>query len=99
MNTETALRCLCGGASFTSVFTYTAPPDGEVRYPFSSPGRYHREVLRCAFCGHFRSVHALDDSALYSGDYVSSTYGDDGIQRNFERITALPPSRSDNVGR
>jgi SAM-dependent methyltransferase len=99
LTTEQAPRCICGGANFTTVFTYTAPPDGEVRYPFSSPGQYRREVLRCAFCGHFVSVHAMDDSALYSGDYVSFTYGDDGIQRNFQRITTLPPSRSDNVGR
>jgi SAM-dependent methyltransferase len=42
----------------------------------------------------------MDTSALYEGDYVSSNYSDDdGIRRNFERIIALDPSRSDNTGR
>lgn len=91
--------CLCGATAFTSIFTYTAPPEGEVRFQFSSAGRYQREVLRCGVCGHFVSIHAMDAGALYTGDYVNSNYGDDGIRRAFERIVSLDPSQSDNVGR
>jgi SAM-dependent methyltransferase len=36
---------------------------------------------------------------LYSGDYVNSNYGDDGLQRAFARIIALDPAKSDNAGR
>jgi 2-polyprenyl-3-methyl-5-hydroxy-6-metoxy-1,4-benzoquinol methylase len=38
-------------------------------------------------------------SNLYQGNYVNSTYGDDGIRRSFERIIGLDPAKSDNVGR
>lgn len=37
-------------------------------------------------------------SGLYSGEYVNSTYGDQ-MRETFERIQALPPARSDNLGR
>jgi SAM-dependent methyltransferase len=50
-------------------------------------------------CGHFLAVHAMGMHGLYTGDYVSSTYGEDGMQRAFERIIALPPAQSDNIGR
>jgi SAM-dependent methyltransferase len=45
------------------------------------------------------AVHNMDIQGLYTGDYVSSTYGEDGMQRAFERIIALDPARSDNRGR
>jgi 2-polyprenyl-3-methyl-5-hydroxy-6-metoxy-1,4-benzoquinol methylase len=90
---------LCGGTDFARVFTYHAPPEGEVRFRFNSAVGYLREVWRCGRCGHFVSVHNMDEGALYTGDYVTSTYGDDGIRRAFERITALDPAKSDNVGR
>lgn len=94
------LRCPCDGRHFTRVFTYTAPPVGEVRFDFSAGGGYHREVWRCEICHHFVSVHQMDMSGLYRQDYVSSTYGDaDGLRRTFERLTALPPDKSDNLGR
>jgi SAM-dependent methyltransferase len=36
----------------------------------------------------------------YAGDYVNATYGDDaGLRAAFQRVVALPPQRSDNVGR
>ena len=39
-------------------------------------------------------------SELYGHDYVSGTYGDaEGVRRTFDRINALAPERSDNVGR
>jgi SAM-dependent methyltransferase len=41
----------------------------------------------------------MDEGALYTGEYVTSTYGEDGLRRAFERITGLDPARSDNAGR
>ena len=93
------VRCLCGGERLTTVFTYEEPPLGEIRFQFSSAAGYQREVLRCEVCGHFVSVHDMDAAALYTGDYVSSNYGDDGIRKAFDRITSLPPEQSDNAGR
>ena len=93
------VRCLCQGERFASVFRYEAPPEGETRFQSSAVSAYHREVLQCQACGHFVSVHEMPTEGLYTGDYVSSTYGDDGIRRAFERITSLDPARSDNVGR
>ncbi len=82
----------------SSVFVYHDPPVGETRFTFSDMG-YYREVLRCANCGHYMSIHEMDDSELYTQDYVNSTYGDDRILSTFERINKLDPGRSDNVGR
>ena len=82
-----------------SAFVYDAPPEGEIRFEFSSD-RYYREVLRCALCNHYISIHNMDMDSLYNDDYVSSTYvGDEGIRRNFEHINALDPATSDNTGR
>ncbi|MCX8045009.1 MAG: class I SAM-dependent methyltransferase [Desulfobacterota bacterium] len=92
-------RCLCGNADWIKVFTYTAPPAGETRFACSTCGTYYREVLRCTRCGHFISVSTMDMNSLYAGAYVSSTYGDDGIRRNFDRIISLPAEKSDNAGR
>src|SRR5438309_4039346 len=91
--------CLCGRSSFEQVFQYNSPPPGEVRFRFSETDRYLRRVLRCTECGHFISVHSMNAAALYSGDYVTSTYGEPGIGAAFERIIRLDPRRSDNVGR
>lgn len=93
------LDCPCEGAYFKKVVTYDAPPEGEIRFKFSSAEVYMRELLRCQLCSHFVSVHQMDDSALYSSEYVSATYGEDGIDRAFERIISLDPARSDNAGR
>lgn len=103
--TQTALAaaaravCLCGNDRFDTVFDYREPPVGEVRFAFSGGGGYRREVLRCTRCGHFLSVHDMDTSKLYEGAYVDATYGGDGLRRAFDRIVALDPGRSDNVGR
>ncbi|MBI3522168.1 MAG: class I SAM-dependent methyltransferase [Chloroflexi bacterium] len=93
------LRCDCQARHFTRVFSYDAPPEREVRFTFSAGGRYEREVWQCGVCRHLVSLHEMDPGPLYSGEYVSSTYGDDGIATAFERIAALPPERSDNAGR
>ncbi len=92
-------RCLCDGMRFAEVFVYDAPPAGEVRFRFSEQQSYQRRVLRCERCGHFLSVHAMDAGALYTGEYVDSTYGEVGLRRAFDRINALSPDQSDNVGR
>ncbi len=94
------LHCPCDGQSFSSVFTYNAPPEGEIRFEFSVSGQYRRTVLRCKLCGHFVSIHEMDDSVLYTGDYISANYQDqEGVRQTFERIISLDPSQSDNVGR
>ncbi len=91
-------QCVCGSSDQSLVFSYNSAPPGETRFRFASGG-YSREVWRCERCGHFVSVHDMDAGELYTGEYVSATYGDDGLRRAFERIVSLDPSRSDNVGR
>src|SRR2546422_2908800 len=93
------LHCPCGGEHFEPVFTYTAPPPGEVAFRFSAGVEYRREVSRCRLCGHFVSRHGMQAEGIYAGEYVNATYRDDGIRRAFERIVGLDPSRSDNAGR
>jgi 2-polyprenyl-3-methyl-5-hydroxy-6-metoxy-1,4-benzoquinol methylase len=90
---------LCGGQGFVKVFTYHAPPQGEVRFSFSSVAEYLREVYRCGRCGHFVSLHNMEEGALYAGDYVTANYGEETLRKAFERITSLDPAKSDNVGR
>ena len=93
--------CLfCFSELFIHVFTYTSPPEGEIRFEFSSSRLYLREVWRCSLCGHFISIHDMNTVLLYNDDYVSSNYQDqDGIASTFKRIISLPPSQSDNTGR
>lgn len=89
--------CLCGSLGFEPVFHYDAPPQGEVVFKFSS-GMYSRDVVRCRACGHFLSIHGMDMSGLYGGDYADATYGDK-LKATYDKIMALPPEKSDNVGR
>ena len=91
------LECRCEGAYFVTAFTYDCPPEGEVRFQ-ATASSYHRRVLQCSLCGHFCGSHSLDLAGLYTGDYVSSTYGG-GLRAAYERILALPPLRSDNHAR
>jgi 2-polyprenyl-3-methyl-5-hydroxy-6-metoxy-1,4-benzoquinol methylase len=97
--TEGPLHCVCRGEHFRRVFAYTAPPESEVCFAFSSAQEYYREVLCCQLCGHFVSKHEMNDVALYQGDYVNSNYGADGIRQAFDRIVSLDPGKSDNIGR
>jgi SAM-dependent methyltransferase len=99
--TEAAkLHCICNNADFATAFTYDAPPPGETRFVFSANGNYRREVFQCKNCGHFISRHEMSDEVRYTGDYVDATYGtDDGMRRQFDRINALEPAKSDNIGR
>jgi SAM-dependent methyltransferase len=79
-----------------TAFTYDAPPEVEVRFPLT--GEYRREYHSCTICGHWFSHHGLDMSALYERAYVDATYGD-RMRQNYDRVMALPSSRSDNAGR
>jgi SAM-dependent methyltransferase len=94
------VHCMCGADRFTTVHMYFAPPEGEVRFARHAAGAYRREVFRCSLCGHFVSVHAMDDAGFYEGDYVDATYGNSaGLRAHFDRIIGLAPSKSDNAGR
>lgn len=97
----TAKTCaLCGSTGFDVAFHYDAPPEGEVRFSTREGAAYNRDILKCRTCSHYYSVHEMDLSALYEGDYVSATYKDAaGIARTFNKIISLDPSRSDNAGR
>ncbi len=98
------MTCICSSTNFDVVFEYNNPPAGE--NSFKSTERkaqddfYYREIYRCVSCGHFLSLHDMGLDELYSGDYVSTTYGDaNGIRSAFEKINALPIDLSDNIGR
>ena len=100
MTTAMTAVCLCGATDFEPTFHYDEAPLGEIRFEFSKGQSYSRDVLRCRACGHFVSAHEMDDSALYSEEYVTSTYGDaQSLKATFDKINSLPPSKSDNVGR
>lgn len=88
---------MCGADRRTTVHVYDEAPAGEVR--FQVDGRYRRELRRCLDDGHVVSAHAMDLSGLYEGAYVDATYGQEGMRRTFDRVSALPPGQSDNAGR
>lgn len=90
---------MCGTTASSPRFVYNAPPAGETRFHALEGQRYQREFWACPKCGHFWAAHELDLSALYNQDYVSSTYGSEGLRRHYERIMALPPEQSDNYDR
>jgi SAM-dependent methyltransferase len=94
------VHCMCGADRFSTVHMYFAPPEGEVRFSRHAAGAYRREVFRCSLCGHFVSVHDMDDAGFYEGDYVDATYGNSaGLRAHFDRIVGLPAAQSDNAGR
>jgi len=94
------VHCMCGADRLTTAHTYFAAPEGEVRLASDAGRSYRREILRCALCGHYISIHKMERKAFYEGEYVNATYGNaEGIREHFARITSLPPQRSDNAGR
>ncbi len=91
--------CLCVCDAMAAVHVYDRPPRGENAFA-ALAGRYHRELRRCAACGHFVSVFDGGLDGLYAAGYVDGVYRDaQGLRRNFERVNALPPERSDNAAR
>ena len=93
-------KCLCNGNSFKQIFSYNAPPEGEVLFQFNKSLPYERKVIKCNFCGHFLSIHDMDTKSFYTQDYVTSTYkNEEGLFKKFEQIISLPISKSDNFGR
>jgi SAM-dependent methyltransferase len=93
----------CPISGFTEahlVFVYDAPPRGEIGFRRAAGEPYRREVWQFARSRHFVSRHNMTVATDYGGDYVNATYGDDvGLRAAFQRIVALPPERSDNIGR
>lgn len=92
------LRCLCGSELLALVHTFHAPSPAEVRFSFAQGAAYERRLFQCKACQHFMSIHEMDDGELYSGEYVTSNYGDE-LKKTFDRINRLPTDKSDNVGR
>ena len=83
---------------YKQVHIYSERPKGETK--FSEDLDYHREINKCAICGHYRSIQNMNLSSLYESGYVDSTYGGiEGIRNNYDRIMALNRSDSDNSGR
>lgn len=94
------LNCPCGEGTLVEAVRYSAPPDGEMRYPGVTENGYDRAYVRCAACEHHFARHEMDLSALYAADYVETVYGGaDGLARSFAKVMALPHDRSDNRDR
>lgn len=99
---EITLRVICcpccSGTNLQRSHVYSIRPEGETN--FNLDAEYYREIWQCGTCLHYISSHEMDLSSLYNTDYVDSTYGGlSGIQKSYQRIMALDPARSDNVGR
>lgn len=89
----------CGEHGLQASFEYHEPPAGETRFASLTASAYHRRYDRCPRCGHFVGTQ-IDAPALYTGEYVASTYGGrDGVRARFAQVTALPIERSDNRAR
>lgn len=93
------LSCPCREQHYAVWHSYNAPPEGEVKFEFSK-ATYRRDLVQCLLCRHIVSLHEMDMTSLYTGEYVTSTYsGAEGMRRVFEQIVGLPADRSDNQGR
>jgi SAM-dependent methyltransferase len=91
---------ISGETQAHQVFSYDAPPAGEIGFRRSAAEPYRREVWQFERSNHYVSRHAMTVATDYAGDYVNATYGNDaGLRAAFERVIALPPERSDNAGR
>jgi len=101
MNKNNFFLCqYCGDPVTNRVFQYFSPPKTEIQFKFIEKGKYSREIYRCSLCGHFYSKHSMDSNELYKGGYVDANYEDaEGIRKTYNRIMALDPGKSDNVGR
>lgn len=96
---EPSIGCTCSKMHLKLLYEYESPPQGETKFLIDGQ-RYRRKYLQCKICEHAYASHAIHVEGLYDGSYVDSTYGgEDGLIRQFKRIQALPPDKSDNVGR
>lgn len=95
------LKCPMSGDTHARLaFAYDAPPPGEVGFPRDVTQTYYREVWQFEESKHFVSCHSMQVATRYDGAYVNASYGDAaGMVAAFERVLALPPALSDNVGR
>ena len=91
------LSCLCDRRFLEDAFRYTEPPAGETIFDFGNTD-YKRKYEKCKLCGHWFSENKMDMDAMYIGQYAETTYGD-CMQVTYDRIMALPPNCSDNIGR
>ncbi|MDA7604043.1 class I SAM-dependent methyltransferase [Candidatus Pelagibacter sp.] len=77
---------------------YTSKPKSEISYKLNR--KYKRKYYKCLICDHHISDHNYDLTSLYSGNYVSSTYGNyEGLKIKFQKISKLNPLKSDNFHR
>ena len=89
-----------GGTESFRLFSYSAPPRGEVGFPRPAGEAYRREIWQFNGSRHMVSRHQMGVATSYSGDYVDATYGGvDGMRAAFDRVVGLPPEKSDNAGR
>lgn len=97
---QSCLCPICNETGTNLIFTYTSPPNSEISFLFSSKGNYRREIRQCKRCGHFISLHRMEDDGLYSGGYVDANYFDEeGLLKTYDRIMSLDANKSDNIGR
>lgn len=88
-----------GTKDYKTVFVYHKRPLIETPFPFTE-GKYYREIRQFDVSKHFISVHEMDIEKIYTDDYVAATYKDkEGLRKTFNKITNLPPEKSDNVAR
>ena len=78
--------------------TFTKKPKGEINLNINRG--YLRRYYKCAICNHYIGDHSYNLSKLYSGMYISSTYGDyEGLKKKYKKIQNLPTNKSDNYYR
>ena len=90
--------CVCGCQALNLIHEFNLKPPVEIAFKLTQGKKYYRLLMQCSSCRHVISVHDMGD-IIYKDDYVSSNYGDNGLKVEFDRINALPPEGSDNVGR
>lgn len=99
MKINPTLACPCDKRFLGTSIQFDERPRDETAFNLADQ-TYSRCYDRCAICGHWFSRHDLDLSALYSEEYVTSTYADaEGMASRFRRIMDLPVSKSDNANR
>ncbi len=96
-NFKYKIDCWCR-PKFRLAKTYRHKPKGEVN--FNLKGKYFRKYYECLICKHHISNHKYDLKKLYSGNYISSTYGNyEGLTTRYNKISTLNPKKSDNYNR